>query len=242
MARMLRGLDVLPCRLAHVVLIDTEQHGRYFESALGIAREKIRRVFVGAGRDWQQARWNPADGPFTVFFYAKFSPLHGIGTILDAARRLKHDEIRFTIVGGGQVEDDVRNEINRSDLRKLEWIPWLERDVLIESMRRCHVNLGIFGATTKAAMVIPNKVFQALAMGVPVITRESPAIHELLEHRLSGVLCEPNDGAQLAAAIVACMNDFGRLQAIGQNGRNAFLQKASHPVIARQFLEALDAP
>jgi glycosyltransferase involved in cell wall biosynthesis len=240
MARVIRFLDLLPCRLADVVLSDTEEHGRYFEQALGIAKARIHRVFVGAGRDWQQARWQPADGPFSVFFYAKFSPLHGMGAILDAARRLRDEEIHFTIVGGGQLERAVRDEVDRSALPRLDWIPWLERDVLIERMRRCHVNLGIFGSTTKAAMVIPNKVFQALAMGVPVITRDSPAIHELVEDGRSAILCEP-DGAKLADAIAACRSDFKILQMIGENGHDVFVQKASHPVLARQFLEAVHA-
>jgi glycosyltransferase involved in cell wall biosynthesis len=240
-AAVIRLLDAFPCRLADVVLTDTRQHGAYFANTLGVATEKIHRVFVGAGREWQQARWRPAVGPFTVFFYAKFSPLHGIGAILDAARRLSDDEIHFTIVGGGQLEDEVQDEITRSALPKLTWIRWLERDALIEQMRQCHVSLGIFGTTTKAAMVIPNKVFQALAMGVPVVTRESPAMRELLDER-SAVFCAPDDAAALAAAISACKEDFNALQTIGRQGREAFARGASHQVIARQFFEALDAP
>ena len=122
----------------------------------------------------------------------------------------------------------------------MQWIPWLEKAALIEQLSRCHVNLGIFGATTKAAMVIPTKVFQAVAMGVPVITRESPAIHELLEHGRSVILCK-TDGASLADAIATCKRDSNGLQLIGQNGRDAFTRRASHPVLARQFVEALHA-
>lgn len=239
-AAVIRFLDAFPCRLADVVLSDTREHGTYFSNTLGVARDKIHPVFVGAGRDWQQARWRPADGPFTVFFYAKFSPLHGIGAILEAARRLSDAEIHFTIVGGGQLERAVHDEIARSALPKLTWIRWLERDALIERMRQCHVSLGIFGTTTKAAMVIPNKVFQALAMGVPVITRESPAIRELLDER-SAIFCEPANGTALAAAISACKGDFNRVETIGRHGREAFAQRASHQVIARQFFGALHA-
>jgi glycosyltransferase involved in cell wall biosynthesis len=239
-AGIVRWLDVLPCRLADVVLIDTARHGHYFETILGVSEHKLHRVFVGAGKDWQTTRWCPAGPPFTVFFYAKFSPLHGIGTILDAASRLKDAEIEFRIVGSGQLEGAVQAEIERSNLPRLTWIPWLERDALLDQMRRCHVSLGIFGTTTKAAMVIPNKVFQAMAMGVPVITRESPAIRELLDDGRSAILCE-TDGASLAAAIVSCQNAFTRMQEIGLNGREVFLQHASHPAIARQFYEALGA-
>jgi glycosyltransferase involved in cell wall biosynthesis len=239
-AKLIRRLDVVPCGLADVVLSDTSSHGEYFQTALGVPRGKLHRVFVGAGEAWQRARWSPpVDGPFRVLFYAKFSPLHGITAILDAAEQLKHERVHFTIVGGGQLEDALRQAVERSGSSHVEWIPWLEREALIDRMRACHVSLGIFGNTAKAAMVIPNKVFQALAMGVPVITRDSPAIRELLDDGTSAVLCE-TDGAALASAILASRDDFGRLQAIGQRGREVFVEHASHHALAQQFLEAID--
>lgn len=240
-ARLIRRLDVAPCRLADVVLTDTSCHGGYFNQVLAVPEKKIHRVFVGAGTVWQQTEWSPPPGePFRVVFYAKFSPLHGVAAILEAAEQLKDEPIQFTIVGGGQLEDAVRRAVECAGSPRLEWIPWLERDALIERLRTCHVSLGIFGDTTKAAMVIPNKVFQALAMGVPVITRDSPAIRELLENGGSAVLCGTT-GKEIAEAILASRRDFVRLRAIGRAGQQAFVEQASHPALARQFLRAIHA-
>ena len=62
--------------------------------------------------------------------------------------------------------------------------------------------LGIFGATEKAALVIPNKVFQILSARRPLITRDSPAIRELLGDGVPGAtLVPPADPVALAAAI-----------------------------------------
>src|SRR5438132_992963 len=91
-------LEALEQSGADVVLSDTERHGSYFEHVLGVTTRKFQRVFVGAGQAWQQARWSPpTDGPFTVLFYAKFSPLHGIPAIIDAAERLKEENVHFVI-------------------------------------------------------------------------------------------------------------------------------------------------
>jgi glycosyltransferase involved in cell wall biosynthesis len=52
--------------------------------------------------------------------------------------------------------------------------------------------------------VIPNKVFQILATGTPLITRDSPAIRELLSPDTDGVwLIPPADPAALASAVSA---------------------------------------
>ena len=238
-ARIIRRLDVMPCRLADLVLSDTTAHGDYFEEVLGVEPAKIHRVFIGAALEWQRARWSPSDDKrFEVLFYAKFSPLHGIPVILDAVERLKAEPIHFTFAGGGQLEDQVRQAVARSRSSAIEWIPWLERDALIERLQRCHLTLGIFGDTTKAAMVIPNKVFQALAMGVPVVTRDSPAIRELLEDGQSMFTCAA-DGATLATVILTCRRNFAGVRAVAERGRDMFNRCASHQAVARQFFEAL---
>jgi glycosyltransferase involved in cell wall biosynthesis len=157
--------------------------------------------------------------------------------ILEAAERLEGRDVRFTIVGGGQLEGLLRAALDRTPAPAVEWIPWLEPDALIERTRGCHVCLGIFGDTAKAAMVIPNKVFQAMAMGVPVVTRDSPAIRELVDAG-AAVLCAAT-GAALAEAIAALDRDRSRLAAIGEAGRRAFETRAGTSALVQQFHEAI---
>jgi glycosyltransferase involved in cell wall biosynthesis len=49
--------------------------------------------------------------------------------------------------------------------------------------------------------VIPNKIFQTLAAGAPVITADTPAIRELLAEGPAVRLVEPGNPAALAAAV-----------------------------------------
>ena len=48
-------------------------------------------------------------------------------------------------------------------------------------MARADVCLGILGTSEKAGRLIPNKLFQALLAGMPLITRNSPAMRELVK-------------------------------------------------------------
>jgi glycosyltransferase involved in cell wall biosynthesis len=97
------------------------------------------------------------------------------------------------------------------------------------------VILGIFGRTPKTRRVVPNKVFEALSIGQPVITGDTPAIREILEPGRDVICCPVDDPAGLADAIRWAHGHREQLHEIGRAGRRAFEQHAS----ARAIAEAL---
>ena len=114
--------------------------------------------------------------------------------MLEAARIAA--DLRFKIVGSGQLQPLLR------DLPpNVEHVAWVEYERLPQELRRAGCALGVFGTSEKAGRVIPNKVFQALACGVPVITADTPAARELLASDESALLVRPGDAQALAAAV-----------------------------------------
>ena len=83
-------------------------------------------------------------------------------------------------IGKGQEAESIRANLDADPLPRVQWIDWVEYEALQTWLARADLCLGIFGTSTKAACVIPNKVFQIVAAGRPLITRDSPAIRELL--------------------------------------------------------------
>jgi glycosyltransferase involved in cell wall biosynthesis len=142
----------------------------------------------------------------SVLFYGQFIPLHGIGTIIKAAQLLEHEYIQWMIIGKGQEESRVRELVDLHPLEHLNWIPWVPYRELVYWIDHADVCLGIFGDSDKASRVIPNKVFQIIAMGKPLITRDSPAIRELLAPNMPGIYLIPPANA---GALVAAIRKFG---------------------------------
>lgn len=229
-ATRLFWMDKLACWLADVVLLDTATHIDYFVQTFRIPRAKFRRVWVGADDDIMKPA--PAALPpeqFTVFFYGTFIPLHGIDHIVRAAKILQDagDNVRFVIVGNGQTFTQVRrtaNDLNVSNVTFLGRVPY---EALPNLMLRSHVCLGIFGDTPKAMRVIPNKVFDGLAVARPVITAETPAVHEAFtpgEHILT---CRPADPQALAQAIILLKSDYDLRTRLSKLGYSLFKENFS---------------
>jgi len=226
-ARILWLVDRWSCKLADLVLLDTNQHIEYFCEEFDLDRSKFQRLLVGADPAYvAQKPVSPSRDRFVVLHYAKFAPLHGMPYILDAANLLRDDgEIVFKIVGGGQTFADGKAYAERLGLENLELIPWLEPDELRQAIGEAHVCLGIFGDTSKAGRVVPNKVYQCLAGGAAVITGRSPATEEVLVDREHALLCEMASGKAIADAISELKRSPALRKYIGENGSRLFREQ-----------------
>jgi glycosyltransferase involved in cell wall biosynthesis len=162
-------------------------------------------VFVGAEPEFFSPNHNKPtveSDHLTILFYGQFIPLHGIETIVRAAKLSRNDNLRWIIIGKGQEENKISSMLKDEPLNNLTWLPWVNYDELIDWIRKSDICLGIFGDTDKASRVIPNKVFQIIMAGKPLITRNSPAIKELLNADMPGVrLVPPSDPYALITAV-----------------------------------------
>ena len=109
----------------------------YFEQQFNLPANKTCSVFVGAETDVfsQISKGNLSkrvDGRFTVLFYGQFIPLHGIETIIRAARLMKDDPVQWIIIGQGQEEKKIRAMLDEQPLPLVTWINWVKYEDLIK--------------------------------------------------------------------------------------------------------------
>ena len=223
LAWVVRAAEWMACRLADVAFMDTRAHARRMEQAFGLSTGHLGRVLVGA----ETSRFSsdhgsplaprPADVAmpggegFTVLFYGQLIPLHGVSTIVEAARRLREAPVDWVIVGQGQEGQALESLLAGDPLPRVHRVPWVPYEELGRWLRQADAALGIFGGSAKAGAVIPNKVFQVLAANRPLITRQSDAIGELIEPGTPGVwLVPPNDPQALAQAVRDALEQWVR--------------------------------
>jgi glycosyltransferase involved in cell wall biosynthesis len=232
-ARALLLADRVALRAADVVVADTEANAEFLSRLAHLPRSEVEVCLVGAEERVFRPGWAPAE-PFTCLFVGKLIPLHGLETILEAARLAP--EVPFRLVGSGQLEPllEVRPP-------NVEWIPWVEYERLPEELYRCGCALGVFGTSPKAARVIPNKVFQALACGAPVVTADTPGARELLTDGESALLVAPGDPEALASALRSLRDDPVLARRIAARGAETYRAKASEAVLGRRWRALIEA-
>lgn len=232
----LRRLDRFAVRRSDLLLTDTESHARYFNSRFAADPERTGVVPVGAEPKLFRPTPVPEDEPHALF-YGKLSPLHGLETVLAAARLPGVPPLR--LIGDGQLRPWLEAELDRDRPPGLEHLSWVPYERLGEELAAASICLGIFGASAKAKRVAPNKVFQAMAAGRPIVTADTPGVREVLSDGENAILVPAADPAALAAAMSRLAGDPGLRSRLGAAARERFQEVGAPRAVASRFLDRL---
>lgn len=228
-ARLLVAVDRAALRAADLVVADTDAHADFLATLAGIPRGRVAVCLVGAEERLFRPGWAPSPSePFRALFVGKLIPLHGLETILAAARLAP--EVPFRIVGSGQL-----GALLADPPANVEHVPWVDYERLPAELWGAGCALGIFGGSAKAARVIPNKAHQALACGTPLVTADTPAARELLVDGVSALLVPPGDAEALAGAVRRLAGDDALARRIAAGGLAAYRERASEEVLGARW-------
>jgi glycosyltransferase involved in cell wall biosynthesis len=204
LGKSLRVVDRSSLRLASRVLADTPGHADYFAELADLPRDRIGVVWVGAWDRIFTPRPEIKNGPPRVLFYGTFIALHGLETIIRAAKLVEADGIAVRIIGHGQEQplvDRLLDELAPANVETIERVP-LEQ--LPNEIAAATICLGVFGTSDKAHRVVPHKVFECAAVGRPIITGDTEGVRTAFDEN-EVMLTPPGDATALAEAIRSLM-------------------------------------
>lgn len=237
--RLAAAIDRWSLRLADVVIADTEPQLDFYRQIAGRLRSEGSVLPVGADDGLFAPRPNVNSEAGLVLFYGNFIPLHGAATIVEAAALLEQAGINLVMIGDGPDRELVDQAIVRTGL-SIERHGIVPLDELPAQVARAVVCLGVFGSSQKAGRVIPHKVYEALAMRKPVITREGPAVSSMF----SGdevLTVPPGDPQALAEAIRSLARDPDRRGRVAAAGHEAYQRRFHEMPLAAELLQVFES-
>ncbi|MCA9109271.1 MAG: glycosyltransferase [Planctomycetaceae bacterium] len=184
------------------LIADTDCHADFFHEVLGYPRERIDVIPVSAEEELFAPREKSVSSdPLIVLFYGSFIHLHGIDVIIEAASAVP--EVQWNLLGDGPLR--AKYAELAAHQKNVQLMPSVPYSQLQEQIGTSDILLGVFSPSGKAGRVIPNKVYQSLACGRPVITRKSPAYPSTIRSQpgtASGMIfVDPGNADALAEAV-----------------------------------------
>lgn len=231
-------VDFLAFHCATVSLVESNEQKKWLMKKFFLRDDKLLVTLTGV--DDSLFFYEPGivkSAVFTVLFRGGFLPESGIEYAIEAMGILKKEDIKFRILGRGQMENKVRKMLESFDSKNIEWISQkLEQNELRRLMQECHVSLGQLSDHERLTRTIPHKAFESIAMKIPYLTARNKAILELLTENETCFCCNPADAQDLASKILSVKNNYPVARTITENAYQLYLRELTPQILAKKVL------
>ncbi|HMC30323.1 MAG TPA: glycosyltransferase family 4 protein [Candidatus Angelobacter sp.] len=214
----------------------------------GIDADKIHVVMNGVEmskfypmpRDPLVEREFGVENCFVAGYIGTHGMAHDLGRILDAAELMRDErDVRFLFVGAGAERNKLVAEARKRLLENVSFIPSQPRERMAKVWSVCDVALIYLKNIPAFETVIPSKMFEAMAMGVPMLfCAPRGEGTRIVEREQAGLWVPPQDPAALVDALRRLRQDAALREQLGRNGRAA-APRYSRETQARELLRVL---
>jgi glycosyltransferase involved in cell wall biosynthesis len=183
------------------------------------------------------------EGNFVALYTGGMGRSSGIQQLFDAAVALHERgdrEIVLVAYGRGSERPRLEAEARERGLENLRFEGIVERDRIAGIVGASDVTLTLFAPFKVLEQNSPNKFFDSLAAGKPVVVNLDGWLRGLVEEHDAGVYVPGGDGPALADALIDLARRRGELAAMGHNGRALAEREFSRDLLADRTTDLLE--
>lgn len=183
-------------------------------------------------------------GRFSLAYFGTMGLANGLGFVLDAAAELKRrrvNDIVFILHGDGMERPNLEARADREELDNVIFSGPTPKHLMAEVFAAVDVCMTIFKNVPVLRTSSPNKMFDALAAGKPILTNMPGWLGDLAEREQTGVLVRPDDPADFADKAIWMRDHPAELIAFSRNARRLAENQFSRDVLAKRLEDVFKA-
>lgn len=183
-----------------------------------------------------------ASESFKVIYFGQMGLSNAIDYIVDAAALLERygENIEFLFVGHGRMMKVVRNRMEREGLKLIHLFERVPMREMSEIVNFCDVSLVTFSDIPILYTNSPNKLFDSLSAGKPIIVNSAGWTKEMVETHDCGLFADPKDPLALAEAVLRLKNSDDDSARMGANARRLAETVYDKSILCDQFRDVVD--
>ena len=226
--KILEKLEMFLYYQADLIISVTQSFKSELQSR-GVPSEKIKVVLNGVSlskytplpeKDRELSEKYKLQDKFVVGYVGTHGLAHALDKTLEAAEILAHfNDIRLVFVGGGAERLRLENLVKTRGLENVVMIPSQSKDNMQKVWSICDVSLVSLKNVPLFSKVIPSKIFESMAMKLPIIIAVPEGEStEIVRIENSGLIVPPESPARLAEAILKMKTNDSLRRMLGANG------------------------
>jgi len=180
------------------------------------------------------------EGKFVVVYAGAMGPANHLDLLVEAAEELKADvAVRFLIVGDGKERKRLEAAAKSRRLENILFVgaqPKREMQSFLAAADAC---VAVLQDIRMFRMTYPNKVFDYMAAGRPVVLAIDGVIREVVEKAGAGIYADPGDAKALADAVRFLVVHNDERAQMGRRGRSYVVEHFNRAKQSEQFVDLL---
>jgi glycosyltransferase involved in cell wall biosynthesis len=178
------------------------------------------------------------EGRFVALYAGAHGMSNDLGRLLEAARLLQDQpEIAIVLLGDGKEKTVLQQQAAQTGLTNVSFLPPVPKSGMSLALAGCDACIGILKPIPLYATVYPNKIFDYMAAGKPIILAMDGVIRQVVEQAGAGVFVPPGDTAALASAIRGMAENPKEAQEMGRKGRRYIEEHFDRAVLAEKLVD-----
>ena len=180
---------------------------------------------------------------FNVIHFGSMGRANGLEYIIKAAKILydKGDtSVHFVFMGSGATGPKLEKMAEQHGLNNVTFISSQKMDVVAEVVNCCDASITTFLNLPVLQTNSPNKLFDSLSAGKPIIVNSAGWTKELVEQQDCGFFVDPDNPGDLASKLQYYKNDKATLERWGKNARRLSLEVYDKDILSAQVADVLE--
>jgi len=182
------------------------------------------------------------EGIFIVLYAGAHGMSNDLGVVLDAASLLRDQPgIALVLLGDGKEKPALVAQARLMGLSNLHFLPPVPKTGMPQALAAADACIAILKPIEMYRTVYPNKVFDYMAAGRPVVLAIDGVIRDVVEQAGAGIPVPPGDAPALAEAIRSLAADPQKARRMGLAGRHCVESRFDRALLASQLAEVMEA-
>ena len=177
---------------------------------------------------------------FKVIHFGALGLANGAESILRSAVLVKDsDDIEFIFIGGGSTEDSLKKTCEERNLLNVKFLGKYPMKDTSEIVNFCDVSIVSFKDLPILYTNSPNKLFDTLSAGKPVIVNSAGWTKELVEDNQCGFYVNPSKPEELIERIHDLQKNSSLCLEMGKKSRWLAEHKYDKSILCQQFADVI---